>query len=292
MILFSCSKDDIVTTGNENLESKEIKVMNFTSMEELDNKEQYVYNLKAELEKKNILIYKKQSNSLNAYHEEKIRNIQELRKNLNFVSIQSIADEINSLTLVDKQKADQLFLKHKKFLIKKPTGIETIFYQNTDLINTEGEILIKGEKLTLERKSSSITGRYIRDEVVKTGLVGSSQEFYVYYFAGRELHKNDLGVRFFRYFTELKAFILTPNGLVSCPATFDVKSGSIAGFVQSGSSIFSEYAFSYPYISAGRYVGGKINTAYVPAGGRIIGTFTTIIGARNITFSKDIKYVE
>lgn len=292
MILLSCTKEDTAITDINSSEFKEIKVMNFSSIEELDKKEQSVYDLKEKLENENISFYKSSGNSLKSYHEEKIRNIYKLRKELNFTSIQSIADEINSLILLDKKKADQLFLKHQIFLIKKATGVETIFYQGSDFVNTEGEILIKGEELILEKKEVSLTRKYISDEAVKNGLVGSSEDFYVYYSAGRERHRNSIGAKFFRYFTELKSFVMTANGLVSCPSNITLQSGSIAGFAQSGSNPFSDYAFSYPYIASGRHVGGKMNTAYVPVGGRIIGTFSTTIGTRVITFSQDIKYVE
>lgn len=292
MILLSCTKEDATITDTNSSEPQEIKVMSFSSIEELDKKQQSVYDLKEKLEKENISFYKSSGNSLTSYHEEKIRNIYKLRKELNFTSIQSIADEINSLTLLDKNKANQLFSKYQNFLIKKATGVETIFYQGSDFVNVEGEILIKGDELILDKKEVSLTGKYISDEAVKTGLVGSSEDFYVYYFAGRERHRNDIGAKFFRYFTELKSFVMTTNGLVSCPSTITIQSGSIAGFALSGSAFFADYSFTYPYIASGRYVGGKMNTAYVPAGGNIKGTFTTTIGTRTITFSADMKYQE
>jgi hypothetical protein len=83
--------------------------------------------------------------------------------------------------------------------------------------------------------------------------------------------------------------------IVPVPVTYSVSPGSIADFVQTGSAPFSDYAFSYDYISGFgtslRNTGGKSNTSYKPAGGNLKATFT--FGTDNpINFNCDLTYKE
>ncbi|OEK09689.1 hypothetical protein A8C32_13390 [Flavivirga aquatica] len=47
------------------------------------------------------------------YHTEKLKAIYEIRSELNFISIQSIADEINYLKLLNPNKHKHLFNEYK-----------------------------------------------------------------------------------------------------------------------------------------------------------------------------------
>lgn len=321
MVFISCSKDDISTDSISSVK-EEIMVHNFLSEEIMENKIDEVISLKEKKEKivldnfKSLSVSNKilseklnpleQSHSikkvilkdLELYHTEKLKGIYELRKELNFTSIQSIAEEINSLILVNPSEAKYLFDTHQKFLVKNKIEVETIFDdRSANVINDNGEVFVKGKKSDLKKPTSTnITGKYLGDESIKSGIAAYSGEYFIYYLAGREVHKNFIGVRYFRYFTQLKSYMATPNGLVACPSTFTVSSGSIAGFVQTGSQFFSDYAFSYNYPSGYgtdvRFVGGNKNTPYIPAGGKIAGTFSTTIGGVYQKITCDMKYTE
>lgn len=317
MMFLSCSKDDVSTEQSVASTEKEIKIIDFPSEVAMENKIDEIISLKSEKEKVAIAnfasieaskLIDKRSNtydniesqnneilkSLKVYHQEELNNIYQLRKELNFTSIQSIADEINSLISVNPVKSKELTNKYKKFLIENEGQVRTIFDERTsNVINDNGEVSIKGEKVS----SSNLTGRYVGDESVKWELAAGYDGIYVaFYYAGREVHKNDIGFKFFRYFTELKTFMASPNGRVACPSTFTVESGSIAGFVQNGSAPFSDYAFSYPFISGSgvsvRYSGGKKNTAYKPAGGQLAAKFSATVGGVYKEISCNLKYKE
>jgi hypothetical protein len=321
MVFVSCSKDEVTPESISSVK-EEIKINDFLSQEMMENKIDEIISLIEQKEKvvlenftsrnnsKIVLLGKlntseqvsRQNNAilkdLKLYHKEKLNTIYELRKELNFTSIQSIADEINSLILVDPTKAKKLSDTYQKFLVKNNMEIETIFdNRSANVINNNGEVLINGEKLNFNKaNSTNQTGRYVKDETMTSGIAVYSGEYFVYYVAGRQLHKNTFGVRFFKYFAELKSYMATPNGVVACPSTFVVDSGSIAGFVQTGSQPFSDYSFTYAYISGTgtsvRNTGGNKNTPYKPAGGKIVGKFSTTIGGVYQEMSCDIKYTE
>lgn len=319
IVLLSCSKDEIDSKPISK-EKEEIKVNNFSSEEEMENKINEILMLKEQKEKvvlenfesksnskkdtkrQNVLEYSiTQTNSvindLVIYHKEKLKGIYELRKEVNFTSIQSIADEINSLILVDSTKAKGLILMYQKFLVQKEIGIETVFdYRIGNVVNANGELLLNNEKVNLDKSiSTNNTKRSLGDESTISGIAALDGRGYcVYYYVGREVHKNFLGVRYFRYFTELDSYMMTPYGIVSCPSTFVVNSNSKAGFVQTQSQFFSDYSFTYPYISgfgaSVRYVGGDKNTPYYPAGGNISGKFSTTVGGVYREMNCNITY--
>jgi hypothetical protein len=117
----------------------------------------------------------------------------------------------------------------------------------------------------------------------------------VYYIAGREAHKNFIGVRYFKAFTQLKSYMASPNGLVECPSTFEV-SQSVAGFVITRNNFFSDYSFTYGYPSGYgstvRFVGGNKNTPFVAVGGNIKAKFSTTVNGVSYEMFCDLKYVE
>ncbi len=174
--------------------------------------------------------------------------------------------------------------KYQQFLNRNIVEIETIFDErSSNVINGNGEVLVEGKKIDLLKSvPKTATAKYREDESIFGGLAANSSNYFVYCYAGREVHTNSLGVRFFKYFTELKSYQATPNGLVACPSTFTVDSGSGAGFVQKKNQIFSAVAFSYPFISgygtSVRFVGGNKNTPYIPGGIFLKGNFSTSIG--------------
>lgn len=313
--LISCANQEDSQSVLATTKSK-LSVYNFVSQEELDKKIDEIVQLKQKKEeslfaKYTSLTSKKTSdkyssldeaiviNNLKNYHSSKLKVIYELREELNFTSIQSIADEINSLYVLDSIQSNVLFNKHRNILIKDQFEVRTIFDSRlSNVINSNGELLYNGVPFN-DRSTSNTnqTAKYIGDEAIKSGIAGSVGNFYVYYYAGREVHKNFIGVKYFRYFTQLKAFMLTPLGMVSYPAVFTVDPKSIAGFAQTKSQFFSTYDFTYGYPSGTgttvRFVGGDKNTPYVPVGGNIKGKFTaTMAGVIPLIVNCDIKYTE
>lgn len=326
MAFTSCSKDELSAESNPQAKA-EIVVNDFSSEEKMEERIEEIVAIKSEkqkilydnfnkintskrsnvtVEKVNELNLEQQNQTivtgLKVYHSLVLTGIYELRKQLNFTSIQSIADEINSLIAVDANKSKELVQTYKSMIIKDPTiGIyRTIFDERTaNVLNVYGEVLINGEKLNY-RQYNNVPGetkRYIGDEWVTTAIAGVSENYSAYRIVGRELHKNSLGVKFFKYFTELKTYYgisVIPGNVVECPSNFIVEGGSYAGYVQTGSSFFSDYSFTYPFISGNgvsvRYTGGNKNTPYKPAGGQLKATFNTYIAGENREIKCDIKW--
>lgn len=318
-VLVSCSEDQVLPESIS-LAKKEIIVIDFSSQKEMEDKIDEIISLKEQKEKEVLNTFKSMTtsksgilgklnvsglensqnntilNDLKIYHQERLNSIYELRKELNFTSIQSIADEINSLILLNPSKAKYLTSKYQGFLVKNVVEIVTIFDdRSSNVINDNGEVLVEGKKLDLLKSvPKSSTARYIGDESVLSGIAASSGEYFVYYFAGREVHKNSFGVRFFKYFTELKSYQATPNGLVACPSTFTVDSSSLAAFVQTKDQFFSSYDFTYSFISgygtSVRFVGGNKNTPYRPVTILLKGSFSTSIGGVYQIMTCDLSY--
>lgn len=309
----SCSKDDspIETATTTN---KKIETFDFLSYEKMDEKIDEISLMKAEIEKSTSEKYTKSSNSYNNendsenailedlknYHNDRLSGIYALRKQLNFTSIQSIADEINSLKLTNPIKSDELFKKYENLLVQDKFGVKTVFENRTaEVINDKGEVFVKGKienfKLDIPKNE---THKYLYDEYVKTGAAAGSDDFYfvVYYFTGREKHKDDFGRTFFRYFTEFKSYYTNLQTGVNtlCYANYVVDSSSIAGFSQTGSDPLSDFAFSMQYPSGSgstiRNTGSQKWTAYQTEGGSIKGTFSTNFGGRYRVATCDFKY--
>lgn len=320
--LTSCSSSDELKETNSSV-SNNLKVMNFTSNKNMQDKIDEIMALKDKKESVTATTFFKNDKTIDSheqnlssderlivelkkYHTNVLNDIYDLRNQIGFVSIQSIADEINSLKLINPAKANQLTTKYKDFLNEHQDLTVTIFNQRlANVINLEGEVIVDGKKILLQEKSKNIAAKYLRDESIITGVAaseGSSTDprgLKVYYNAGREVHENDLGIKFYRYYTEMTARIRVKVSFafvyMPIPITYEVNPGSIAGFVQAGSNPFSEYAFTYDFISgygsSVRNTGGPKNTLYKPAGGNLSATFTytTDIGPKILTcdFSYD-----
>ncbi|WP_166924127.1 hypothetical protein [Flavobacterium poyangense] len=332
MALVSCSNEEQVSAESKSLTEKETNVMSFSSEIKMEEKIDEIVAIKSESEKNVLVVFNRQEalkgynvtnkstnksdvkkqneaiyNSLKVYHNLVLSSIYELRKQLNFTSIQSIADEINSLNAVDPEKAAYLTKTYKNLLIKDPEigVVSTIFDRRTsNVLNVKGIVLINGKKMDYDQYFSVPgenigTRKYIRDESVAGSIAAVDAEYKAFYSAGREIHRNDFGVKFFRYFTELKTFtghVVMPGSFVECPSTFTVDPSSVAGFALSNTVAIGDYSFTYPYVSGSgvsvRYVGGKINNAYVPVGGKLKATFSTTIGGIHREMSCDLTYKE
>jgi hypothetical protein len=329
-ILNSCTKDDSNYSDSAFVSKKEIEVFNFESKDAMYKKVDEILLLEEKQQQKILYDFKDRNNEkilsnksidktdenskniavlkdLKEYNVDKLKAIYELRKELNFKSIQSIANEINSLMIVDSLKAKELYSKYQRFLKLDEFLVKTIYNDRiANILNSSGEVLINNAKIKVEEKNSfnHITGKYIRDEAVVTGIVANSGDFYVNYQAGREVHENDLGVKYFKYYCRLVALYKIHKRIspgvsyyyIPCPTTYTVNSGSLAGFVQSGDNPFGAYAFAYDYLSGyGESViniGGNKNVAYVPAGGNVSGTFSTTTGGFYQEMTGSVTYQE
>ncbi|WP_166920171.1 hypothetical protein [Flavobacterium poyangense] len=295
MAFISCSEDETAVEKKQ-AGSEKREILNFVSYEKMDEKIGEISLLKREMETNTASKYTSVGYSnkidksggsilinLKKYHTDRINDIYSLRKKLNFVSIQSIADEINSLKLINPLKSNELFTAHKEFLTRDKFEVTTIFKNETsNVINENGKILINGQIVDLKKsENGSQTGRYLNDELVKEGQAALSPDwrFQVVYVAGRQKHKDTFGRTFFRYFTEFKAYYMDPlQGHVATPTTYTVTENSIAGFSQSGDNPLADFAFILQYPSGTgstlRNVDGQKWTAYQTEGGYIKGTFS------------------
>ncbi|WP_432223118.1 hypothetical protein ACRASX_16270 (plasmid) [Flavobacterium sp. TMP13] len=334
MAFTSCSTDADGVSSESSSKNTEIKTLAFSSEKEMDEEIDNITNMKSQSDKlvladyhklknsnglntsskkKNNLDVENQNelmyNSLQVYHKLLLSNIYDLRKQLNFTSIQSIADEINSLNAVDYIKAKSLADTYNDLLVKDPiTGfISTIYDSRTsNVINAKGVVLIENEKLNYAEYSSipNETGKYIASEASVTEVVAKNGDYTLLRSSTRQVHRNDLGFKFFRYTATLFTWLNNPDGnhwdpskpvLIQCPSTFDVDPVSIAGFALSNTNtFFGDYSFTYQYLSgeglSTHFVGGKKNNAYVPVGGRVKGTFTSILSGVDKQIICDVKY--
>lgn len=324
----SCNNDDQSTESNS-LVKEEVKVLEFTSEEKMEekideitamksgnekiamdnfNKSEALKGFNVNIKKTNESDIKKQNeailSSLKVYHGLILSSIYELRRQLNFTSIQSIADEINSLSVIDFDKSKSLKETYQNLLKKDPiTGLVTTIFdgRTSNVLNVNGKVLINGQKLDYAQYSSipNETGRYIGDEATIGGEAVNQNGYAAFYHAGREIHRNDLGVKFFRYYTQLTtvAVLQVSPYVVATPSTFIVDPVSAAGFALSNTNTIGDYAFTQPFISGSgdsfvRDSGGKKNNAYVPVGGRLKATFTSTIGGVYKEISCDFSYTE
>ena len=86
------------------------------------------------------------------YHEELLKNVYSVRNKLGFTSVQSISDEINSLELIDPEKAKILFNENQQYLKRSEFGIHTIFEEPVaELISLRGELKIGEDFVDLEQ---------------------------------------------------------------------------------------------------------------------------------------------
>ncbi|MDR7209742.1 hypothetical protein [Flavobacterium piscis] len=294
--IISCSKDE--TTSE--IVTKTSEVLDFSSMSKMDEKVDEIYAIKAEMETKTVQTYTSKSSSsknnpsnnsistiLRSYNLDRLSNINKLREKLNFVSIQSIADEINSLQLVNPEKANKLFIKHNEFLKKNKYNLtETIFENRTsEVINEKGDVLINGKPVNFKiSDSNNTTSKFITSSGKQGSFYDADFRYIIAFSAGRQTHKDDFGRTFFRYWTRLNAIYRDPTTkmMTPCPTFFGTNSNSIAGFSQSGYNPLAGFEYTREYPSG---TGSEISsvssqkwTAYQVEGGHIQGLYQPLVG--------------
>ncbi|KAF2080240.1 hypothetical protein [Flavobacterium sharifuzzamanii] len=313
LIITSCTNDE---TKSENAIENN-SVLNFSSLEKMEQKIDEISAIKAEMDSQTSQKYISKSPTLKSklsensiievlknYHSDRLIDISNLRKNLNFVSIQSIADEINSLQILNADKANKLFYQHRNFLKRNNYNqVETIFENRSgEVINEKGNVSINGIPRDFTT-SQSTTGKFITSSGKQGSFLSPDKNYIVLYSAGRQTHEDDFGKTFFRYYTEFQAVYRDPTTgfLVPCPSLFGAQSSSYAGFSQSGDNPFADFAITMAYPSGSgsslRSVGGQKWTAYQPEGGYIKGVFgplaaNTPPGLMIVDFQYDSGFLE
>lgn len=108
---------------------------------------------------------------LKKYHAEKLESIYELRRTLKFTSLQSIADEIMSLQLLNPTKAEALLAQYADVIVKKEYGVAPVVDPiMAKVTNEHGLVKIKGEIYKFEREYTKV----IKDgDESKIALLGS-----------------------------------------------------------------------------------------------------------------------
>jgi hypothetical protein len=135
LVLTSCTNEDIqndkiIDKPVESIQNRIntqfliVNELNSNYEKQLNNDFFKDVNSKELLEKVNskqinetVISNKEVINSLVKYHYKRLLNIKKIRKKLGFISIQSIADEINSLKILDKELSNKLFEENSNFLV-------------------------------------------------------------------------------------------------------------------------------------------------------------------------------
>ncbi|MDC8105598.1 hypothetical protein MTQ00_13735 [Chryseobacterium sp. B21-037] len=216
------------------------------------------------------------------FHEQKLKSIYKERQEFHFTSIQNLADEINSLVLIDKEKSEKLFTSYSKFLRKSIYTVEPT-------VNYEDAITLDISKLT---KTNDPTGKYIGVVSVKEGILLTNGAYSITWHVGIEKHKDDLGTTFYRNFTQIGSNVQINGQWTTYPSSMRPSLDSRADFF--GASIYHHemLGFLSDYGSVIRNTGQKTDYGWAPKSARIGGTFTTTVngaeysleGASNFTW--------
>lgn len=268
-LVTSCTKEDL-TSENKTIESRfnsieqvEVKIseieafrnnqdnsinQNLFQFDKFTNENSH--NNKKELSKsdeKSIIDHVSQ------YHQAKLNAIYEERNHFGFTSIQSIADEINFLKLLNREKSNQLFEQYKKFLTKDELITTTIFNNHyAVLINTNGELLINKTNIAsqLIKKSSktSSTNKSLSSNIFATGYNGfikitystdleySTFSYIERYETAYDVNGNWISIPIYKTVntykpsTLLSNFVLSPYGYVLYNCYFYTNPNSYATF--------------------------------------------------------------
>jgi len=195
LITFSCTRDEIGVVE----ESNDSKILEFDSKEALEQEIDRVLELRKQkealiinnmfggngipaltdeiIEKGTSTQINKKSlfEAVNFYHTEKLRTIYEEREERNFTSIQSIADEINSLKLINPIKSDELIKEHNNLINKNGFLYESILEEGiSNMTGVAGKIKVNGNEIDLNPKPSLAKGD--SDIFIESGILATSSD--------------------------------------------------------------------------------------------------------------------
>lgn len=203
------------------------------------------------------------------YHDLKLKSVYKERETFKFTSLQNLADEINFLVLFDKEKADNLFKKYSTHLRKSIYTVEPTLDYETAIITDINELS------TI--KSDSSTGKYIGVVSVKEGVLLSNGVYNITWHVGVEKHKDDIGLTFYRNFTQHGSNAYVNGQWVLYPSSMRPALDAYAEFFGSGIGEIENLGFLSDYGSVIRNTGGKKDHVWKPSRGKIGGTFTTTV---------------
>lgn len=218
------------------------------------------------------------------YHQLKLKSIYKEREEFKFISVQNLADELNSLALLDKKKSDELFQKYSNFLRKSIYNIEPIMTfeealtTNIDKVNTS--------------ESNNINQKYIGVTTVKEGILLTNGSYTITWHVGVEKHRDDIGQTFYRNFTQIGSNVKINGQWIVYPSSMRPSLDANAEFF--GASMYHKETLGFlsDYGSVIRNTGQQTNYQWTPKSARIGGTFTTTVnsteykleGASNFTW--------
>ncbi len=282
LLVLSCDKNDNFEKEVNNF--FELQILDFPSLEEMEKKINEINVLKGQKESNTLeklllrnnitepildhlskrneskkeITYDGIEGDLEFYHRERLNNIYELRKELGFTSIQSIADEINSLKLLDPKKAEELYYNNSNLLEKSKFEVYSIYGDEiSDVLNYEGKVEIDNKLLKLDinneyknkikydgnqeesKSSQSISALVTNDSAVLAIKFGV---FIVNWEVGKRRDRNNPLYRY-AYYTKLAGFVITPeNQYVNYPITINVGAPSDCKFKRtSGQNVFVSF---------------------------------------------------
>ncbi|EMY3554902.1 hypothetical protein [Flavobacterium psychrophilum] len=312
LIFFSCNEENV----NSAVTKEQNQVMKFDSEVGMQNKinEIVVFKKKQELQimekilKRNNLkdittvnlnTVAKVSNptldnaviieALTFYHTERLKAIYQERAHFNFTSIQSVADELNSLKFLNPKKVSGLFNEYADILKQSKYGVSTIFDSETaNVINTKGVVNVNGKDL-VTNSNNSVYARY--DQELKEGIVAYDGIYAISWHAGREEHNN--AWTYYKNFTQFASYINVNGTLVLYPSWFQANQNSRANFTD-----YIPLSFSFPtdYGSIVRIIGydGRYDFPhskfFSPSNGIAGGVFVTPIFNTFYTISGSVTY--
>ncbi len=253
-LTFSCSKDEVETIETVQEEQAIKNILSFDSPEEVNNKINLIRTLKNE---KETAVVDEMFNSKNSstfdiskqteltddlinyakeYHRRKLENIYSVREELGFTSIQSIADEINSLKLISPSRATKLFAEYHdylyqgKFLVKPNTapGI-------SEVLNLEGKLLLKNNVRDYLQENYAIIGNKGPIAVSARQDILTGNPFYaITWHTGYQYFNNGNPFLPHQYtpFTKLASFINIGGGYFLYPSKSSLRGISQATYIQ------------------------------------------------------------
>jgi hypothetical protein len=232
---------------------------------------------------KNLLL-----EDLKFYHTERLNAIYAERAHFKFTSIQSIADEINSLKLLNPTKANVLYSQFSSLLQKDAFLISTVFGKEEGfVINEAGEIMLEGKKINSTSIGTS-EGFGNTAKFVKQGILAQNSFYIITWHAGA--NDGSLAGDTER-FTQLASFVNFGQGYVLYPSWFFTNTASYASFssdfgissvaFQPGiGSTVTNNAFSTQVVSFSANFGGGSNVSgnfvvllsgqYIPISGAVL----------------------
>lgn len=189
------------------------------------------------------------------YHQQKLKAIYAERAHFGFVSIQSIADEINFLKLIDINKSNQLYQSYKSFLVKNDLQTSTLFNKRmANVISSKGEVFLQNKEVSKNYlKQETTKNATAGKQSLKSGWLanGYNDFFVVTYSADADIFTRsyliDLpkeqggGVvprtdAIWKPSTTLSSFVLSPYGYVLYSGYFYVTPNSMAVFTDGNNS--------------------------------------------------------